>query len=1217
MAVYKKDIVDIELNSGNVHRSFLKHSLGKSDMNADHFGIRVFRGGEPVDLSDVSVQGFFKDPQGTNIAITSGNIVGGNQAEVVLPQACYNYEGQFCLAIKLVGGGVTGTMRIVDGMIDNTNTGSAVAPTGAVPTYQEVLASYDAAIAAVDDVNKMKSTTIIGIDGLFQGEYKEHNAGIIEGGLNNSGGNYNTSTRARTYYTPITPGTTYQVKLEGLTWSVMNAWVYSGTTQGTVIRKLDLNPDKNDFIFTAGTNENDLRVSFYYSADSTHVITSEERGDINQHFTIRRITDRTLTKQNAAADAKATGDRFAMMRSRFNGKKISIIGDSIDTYDKAGYKIDGYAMYYPALGVDDVSKTWWKQVIDTSGAALEVNASYSGSRVTNTRSTGPDFYDRVDLIGSPDVIFVTLGTNDSNYDIALGSYDFDTTYTELDESTFRPAYIKGVKGLQALHPNADIICIAQKMDAAYKNSIITIANTLGCTFIDASDYLAQSGVHPGVKGMLQLAALVLFPTDETFTQKHIPADAKKTAERFTQSDANIAPLYSELNTYSKGDYVYYNNNLYKCVRAITTGEAFDSLKWKKTSLDKEIETDEINYSQSRRFTGSALFLNGWKYGGNITDYGQNNYAFICDNQYNALKASGSATIYNLTLTTETDRRIHISGKIRDGESLAGRYFNSAGKLSTTSAAAAAIIPADGLNYRIVAFATGLQTGQKVDVRRHFYNSASVSVLMNLTSASPYAAVSLTRQDLANGNGACIGLYSENDGSTYDCDIYLAFIPYANDEDPYEDEDGYSYDSTFADKYVYTSYYNRYIEEYAEPVVLAQSDVTVTMKSYLQYKATENIISEAKARTANPYLIYQEKRNLILNDGNLSYRVQGIAYDSNRKRYGIICPAKNGDGTARLLLESDLSSITGTTYFTVWSGHSNDITYVPETDQFVIACHTGGGPDPNDPTKPQKETGATINSYVCCVDAETGNQTFYDLSPAVTQTCGIDYYNGAVYVAGPNALIAYEPDMTLVGKVSPYMTKTACIRAFRTTKMRPYSFYRAGLCIIDGIIYATYSFRMESSETISYATMFMFDLRNGELLGMKSYKGLPGEELEGMCNVDGVLYLIHDGTYITARIWDMYHGDVSDNKYLFINANTDLNDVKIDGDHVSRNGATTQTLTNIPAGLTTSFHMEVKRSGGAALYQKIYAYNGKIYYRQFDSDNDVWLDWYEIPMTLVE
>ena len=150
MAVYKRDIVDINLETGNIHRSFLKHSIGYKDQKADHFGIRTYRDGVPVDLTGVSVQGIFLPPQGDPIAITSGNIVDGNVAEVVLPQACYNYDGQFTLSIKLVdsNNSVTGTMRIVDGMVDNTHASGTVAPTAAVPTYQEILATYEAMLAA-------------------------------------------------------------------------------------------------------------------------------------------------------------------------------------------------------------------------------------------------------------------------------------------------------------------------------------------------------------------------------------------------------------------------------------------------------------------------------------------------------------------------------------------------------------------------------------------------------------------------------------------------------------------------------------------------------------------------------------------------------------------------------------------------------------------------------------------------------------------------------------------------------------------------------------------------------------------------------------------------------------------------------------------------------------------------------------------------------------
>ncbi len=143
MAIYKQDIVDINLNTGSIFRSFLNHSIGFKNDAADRFGIRVFRDGEAVDLTGASCQAVFMRPDGTNLALTSYGTVSGNVAYVTLPQACYDYEGQFCLSIQLVGGGVTGTMRIVDGMVVNTGASGTVAPTGSVPTYQEVLSVYE------------------------------------------------------------------------------------------------------------------------------------------------------------------------------------------------------------------------------------------------------------------------------------------------------------------------------------------------------------------------------------------------------------------------------------------------------------------------------------------------------------------------------------------------------------------------------------------------------------------------------------------------------------------------------------------------------------------------------------------------------------------------------------------------------------------------------------------------------------------------------------------------------------------------------------------------------------------------------------------------------------------------------------------------------------------------------------------------------------------
>ena len=169
--IYKENIVDIDLAKGKLHREFLPQSIGTADNSADRFGIRVFRNGEEVDLSGCSCYGFFRDPQGNPIALTSYGTIDGNLAYVTLPQACYNYEGQFTLSIKLIGGGVTGTMRIIDGVVDNTNTGGAVAPTGAVPTYSEVLSQYDAMVAATAAANGCIAETFDATNAYKDGQY--------------------------------------------------------------------------------------------------------------------------------------------------------------------------------------------------------------------------------------------------------------------------------------------------------------------------------------------------------------------------------------------------------------------------------------------------------------------------------------------------------------------------------------------------------------------------------------------------------------------------------------------------------------------------------------------------------------------------------------------------------------------------------------------------------------------------------------------------------------------------------------------------------------------------------------------------------------------------------------------------------------------------------------------------------------------------------------
>ena len=161
MAIYKEDIVAVELESGSIYRSFLNHSIGLGDVKANRFGVQLYRNKEPVGIGGGTVQGIFMAPNGTNILVSETGYPGstginGNVAYVQLPADCYAVEGRFSLAIILTSSGVTGTMRIVDGVIDNTGAQTAVVPTSAVPTSAQIIAAYEEAVEAIENIHNYK-----------------------------------------------------------------------------------------------------------------------------------------------------------------------------------------------------------------------------------------------------------------------------------------------------------------------------------------------------------------------------------------------------------------------------------------------------------------------------------------------------------------------------------------------------------------------------------------------------------------------------------------------------------------------------------------------------------------------------------------------------------------------------------------------------------------------------------------------------------------------------------------------------------------------------------------------------------------------------------------------------------------------------------------------------------------------------------------------------
>lgn len=235
---------------------------------------------------------------------------------------------------------------------------------------------------------------------------------------------------------------------------------------------------------------------------------------------------------------------------KYVGKTLSILGDSISTY--AGYIPSGNANYYTGnnAGVSSVDDTWWKKTMTALHMNLNVNNSWSGSRVTTTNgATSAGCGDRCQQLGtSPDVIIVYMGINDFNNEVGLGTYDGNGAFPSAT-TTFREAYAIMLNKLMTAYPLAEtFVCTLPPCErngaigAPEKNSnsvllddfnkaIKDLANVFnaklidlaacGLTYYNMSTYMgdwsssASTALHPNRDGHSLIANKVICTIDST------------------------------------------------------------------------------------------------------------------------------------------------------------------------------------------------------------------------------------------------------------------------------------------------------------------------------------------------------------------------------------------------------------------------------------------------------------------------------------------------------------------------------------------------------------------------------------------------------------------------------------------------------------------------------------------------------------------------------
>jgi lysophospholipase L1-like esterase len=192
---------------------------------------------------------------------------------------------------------------------------------------------------------------------------------------------------------------------------------------------------------------------------------------------------------------------------------ISILGDSYSTFK--GYVVpDTNYVWYPQEkaennDVQDVRQLWWHQMIREHGYRLCQNNSFSGATICHTGYKGDDYSDRsfctrLRYLGSPDVILVFGGTNDSWAKSPIGDFQYGN-WQKSDLYHFRPAMAYLLANLQNYYPGTEVyVIINTELSEEVTSSMKTICDHYNVKYIQLVDIEKQWG-HPSQKGMKAIA----------------------------------------------------------------------------------------------------------------------------------------------------------------------------------------------------------------------------------------------------------------------------------------------------------------------------------------------------------------------------------------------------------------------------------------------------------------------------------------------------------------------------------------------------------------------------------------------------------------------------------------------------------------------------------------------------------------------------------------
>lgn len=233
--------------------------------------------------------------------------------------------------------------------------------------------------------------------------------------------------------------------------------------------------------------------------------------------------DKEISAVTADIIYTALYDAKEIKFSTLEGKKVSILGDSISTFYAAGSEMNSYyseenTFFYPrySQSIKTVNLTWWYQLIKNNNMQLGINNSWSGSCASGSGSSSGASDGRINTIddnGMPDVVIIYLGTNDcgSSYTTVQFGTAIETMITKIRALGDPQIYLTTL-GYSAYKGGS----YTDERRVEFNTKLRNIASDKNCGIIPLDEYVVEDNymiyledsLHYNAKGALLLSKIM-------------------------------------------------------------------------------------------------------------------------------------------------------------------------------------------------------------------------------------------------------------------------------------------------------------------------------------------------------------------------------------------------------------------------------------------------------------------------------------------------------------------------------------------------------------------------------------------------------------------------------------------------------------------------------------------------------------------------------------